>query len=274
MRRTLESPIRSHDTDVPKNPEGVPGYTYESYEDHMKEVKKFLSSLPIEKGNTIADNKQAVKEAREKVLGALGKGEGGNEEVNFEKYKTIWEREKAVADKSCLNRETGRYEKGYAVIPPEAMKFVEHRRELAQKQANGEEMTLAEKMQAGRDGIVYEWNGYKLKSDCCYRKISREALEQYQKSGFVDNNIDLKTISRKDGAKVKGRIDTVDWFLGATTSRYGDILIETPASEKYFVPVEKPGEPNMLTDTEAIHMHSSGIVDPIPMSEVRVIGEQ
>lgn len=193
------------------------------------------------------------------------------EEFNFKKYKTLWENEKAAADKSCLNPETGRFEKGYASIPPEAMEFVEHRRELAQKQANGEEMTMSEKMEAGRDGILYKWNGYELKPDCCYRKISKEALKQYQESGFVDNNIDLRTMSRKDGTRIKGRVDTVDWFLGATTPRYGDVLIETPASEKYFVPVEKPGGHNMLTDTEAIHMHSSGIVDPIPMSEVRVI---
>lgn len=281
MKKSFESLGRSRNLDIPNNPEDIASYTDKpkSFRDYMKELKELkdsLSSLPTEENDDVTSgndekHEQYIDEARKAVLEVFNKNKESSGEANFQKYKTIWESEKAAADKSCLNHETGRYEKGYAAIPSEAMEFVEHRRKIAQKQANGEEMTMLEKMEAGRDGIMYEWNGYKLRPDCCYRKITKEALKQYQESGFVDNNIDLKTMNRRDGTKIKGRVDTVDWFLGATTPRYGDILIEAPALEEYFIPVENPGESNMLTDTEAIHMHSSGIVSPIPMSEVRVI---
>ncbi len=295
MGRSLESLNRSSNMDMGKDPEGINGHNNnanqpDSFEEHMRKhgslldyIKNALGEDAQETITSNAKHEQAINEARDAVLKALNKNDTNElppvetsndsiENVNLLRYQSIWEQEKSKADRSGINPETGRYEKGRATIPPENKTTVEYRKKLIEKQLSGQQLTMSEKMNFGRDGILYEWNRYKLKPDCCYRKITREALEQYQKSGFVDNNIDLSNLTRKDGGKIKGRIDMVDWFLGATTPRYGDILIETPASEEYFIPVEKPGDKgNLLADTEALHMHSSGIVNPVPMSKVRVI---
>ncbi len=295
MRRSLESLSRNSSMDMSKDPEGINNHDNnankpDTFEEHMRKHGSLLNYIKDTLGEDVQEitanseeHKQTVDEARDEVLKAYNKNDTSElppaetsndsaKNANLARYSQIWEQEKSEADKSGVNPETGRYEKGRAVIPPENIATVEYRKQLIEKQLSGQQLTMSEIMDFGRDGVLYEWNGYKLKPDCCYRKITKEALEQYQKSGFVDNDIDLSNLTRRDGGKIKGRIDTVDWFLGATTPRYGDILIETPASEKYFVPAEKPGDKgNLLADTEALHMHSSGIVDPIPMSEVRVI---
>ena len=295
MRRSLESLSRNSSMDMSKDPEGINNHDNnankpDTFEEHMRKHGSLLNYVKDMLGEDVQgitanseEHKQTIDEARDTVLKAYNKNDTSElspaetsndsaKNANLARYSQIWEQEKSEADKSGVNPETGRYEKGRAVIPPENIATVEYRKQLIKKQLSGQQLTMSEIMDFGRDGVLYEWNGYKLKPDCCYRKITKEALEQYQKSGFVDNGIDLSNLTRRDGGKIKGRIDTVDWFLGATTPRYGDILIEAPASEKYFVPVEKPGDKgNLLADTEALHMHSSGIVDPIPMSEVRVI---
>ena len=295
MGRSLESLSRSRNIDMGKDPEGINGRNDnanrpDTFEEHMRKygslldhIKDTLNESAQKTATKNEKHEQAINEARDAVLKVFNKKdinkslptESSNdsvENINLARYQSIWEQEKSKADRSGINPETGRYEKGRATIPPENKATVEYKKMLIEKQLSGQQLTMSEKMDFGRDGILYEWNGYKLKPDCCYRKINRETLEQYRKSGFVDNNIDLSSLTRKDGGKIKGRIDTVDWFLGATTPRYGDILIETPASEEYFIPVERPGDNgNLLADTEALHMHSSGIVNPIPMSEVKVI---
>lgn len=295
MGRSLESLSRSSNIDMGKDPEGINGGNNnankpDTFEEHMRKhgslldyIKDTLGKDAQETTTKNEEHEQAVNEARDAVLKAFNKNDANEslptetsnnnvENVNLARYQSIWEQEKSKADRSGINPETGRYEKGRATIPPENEATVKYRKMLIEKQLLGQQLTMSEKMNFGRDGVLYKWNGYKLKPDCCYRKINRKTLEQYQKSGFVDNNIDLSTLVRKNGGKIKGRIDTVDWFLGATTPRYGDILIETPASEEYFIPVERPGDKgNLLADTEALHMHSSGIVNPIPMSKVKVI---
>ena len=298
MGRSIESLSRSRNMDMGKDPEGINRDNNninntnkpDTFEEHMRKhgslldyIKNTLGEDVQETATNNEEHEQAINEARDAVLKVFNKNDTNEslpaetsndsiENVNLARYQSIWEQEKSEADRSGINPKTGRYEKGRATIPPENEATVEYRKKLIEKQLSGQQLTISEKMNFGRDGILYEWNGYKLKPDCCYRKISREALEQYQKSGFVDNNIDLSNLTRKNGGKIKGRIDTVDWFLGATTPRYGNILIETPASEEYFIPVNKPGDKsNLLADTEALHMYSSGIVNPIPMSEVRVI---
>ena len=304
-RRSFESSSRSRSMDMSKDPEGVNGYADKppkSFKQHISDaerLKELIDSLPRDDDDTLTSrHEQAVNDAREAVLNSYNKLSGltasqtdtrpstsqkynpdttPSEEFRevLRKYYDIWEDEKENADKRGVNPSTGLYEKGLTPIDESDRVTYETRKILAEKQASGAQLTMEEIMQAGRDGVLYEWNGQKLKPDHCYRKIQQPDLDHYRESGFVDNNIDLKTLERKDGRKVKGRIDTVDWYLGATTSRYGDILIEAPANPDYFVPVETPGKQgNMLTDPDAIHMHSSGIVDPIPMSEVRVLGRE
>lgn len=293
-----------------KDPEGMnkTANQTKSFEDHVadaRRLKELLNSLPTDdnmdgknaREKSVAEARQAVLDvfdslhsfpvgnsessgsgdafsAKDDIQNAISELESivSPKSANYHKYAKIWENEKKAADRRGVNPETGLYEKGRTPIDESNREIYEERRELAKKQASGAKLSFDEKMKAGRDGVIYKWGDYLLKPDHCYRKTNQADLEHYQESGFVDNDIDLETLERKDNRKVKGRIDTVDWYLGATTSRYGDILIEAPARAEYFVPVEKPGQKgNMLTDPDAVHMHSSGIVDPVPMAEVRIL---
>ena len=263
MRHSLESLSHSNNLDMPSNPEGIKGsskqkdpWDMSEFRDKMEKLSELINDLPKKPEETTN-----VPESWDDHV----------KKANFEKYKSIWEKEKSEADRSGVNPKTGLYEKGRMPIAPENVENHSFMQKVAKKMSSGESLTLTEKMSA-RDGIIYEFNGYKLKPDCCYRKAGPSEIEHYKKTSFVDGNIDLKTLNRNDGSTIRGRVDTIDWFLGATTPRYGEILIETPAKAEYFVPVEKPGaKGNLLADPDAIHMHSSGIVDPIPMSEVRII---
>ncbi|MBR6166324.1 hypothetical protein IKQ65_01685 [Candidatus Saccharibacteria bacterium] len=186
--------------------------------------------------------------------------------LDLEKLRGIWEAEKNNADRRGVNPETGLYEKGRAPVDEENRSQYEKKKMLDEKASSPVGLTIMEKMAAGRDQTIHEWGGYELKKDCCYRKVSREGLEEYKKLGYVGRDPQNVGIARG------GKIDTVDWYLGASTSRYGDVLLETPARADRFVPVEKPGA-NMNTDPDALHMHSSAFFEPIPMSEVKILGE-
>lgn len=79
MGRSLESLSRSRNVDMPRSPEGVAGYADKpkSFEEHMRDLKDLLSSLPTEEeqnSNNDEQNKQGVDEARNAVLEVFNKG--------------------------------------------------------------------------------------------------------------------------------------------------------------------------------------------------------
>ena len=80
MGRSLESLSRSRNMDMTKDPEGIASYADKpkSFEEHMKELKDLLSSLPTEE-NEVTNNsnerrERDVDEARNAVLEAFNKG--------------------------------------------------------------------------------------------------------------------------------------------------------------------------------------------------------
>ena len=87
--RSLESSSRSRNMDIPRNAEGVNGYTDnpadkpKSFEDHMRELKDLLSSLPNDESVTDVDHdkkhEQDVDEARNAVLEAFNKSNNNTE---------------------------------------------------------------------------------------------------------------------------------------------------------------------------------------------------
>ena len=90
MRRPLESLSRSRDMDMGKDPEGIYGRAKKaedekpmSYEEHMRELKDLLSSLPNDENGTNVDgdekHEQDVDEARNAVLEAFNKSNNNTE---------------------------------------------------------------------------------------------------------------------------------------------------------------------------------------------------
>ena len=59
------------------------------------------------------------------------------------------------------------------------------KRKIQEKIKNGEQLTFMEKINAGRDTAIKEFNGYQFKSDHVYRVISEDALRVYKEKGFI-----------------------------------------------------------------------------------------
>ena len=80
MGRSLESLSRSRNMDMTKNPEGTASYGNKpkTFEEHMRELKDLLSSLPTDGGDTSNGNnkkhEQDVDEARRAVLETFNNG--------------------------------------------------------------------------------------------------------------------------------------------------------------------------------------------------------
>ena len=90
MRRSLESSSRSRNMDMGKDPEGIYGRVKKtedeklmSFEEHMREFKDLLSSLPNDENVTAVDHdkkhEQDVDEARNAVLEAFNKSKNNTE---------------------------------------------------------------------------------------------------------------------------------------------------------------------------------------------------
>lgn len=78
MGRSLESLSKSHNMDTPKNAEGIINYADKpkSFNEHMKELKDLLSTLPVEEKTTTNNHEgheQDVNDARNAVLEAFDK---------------------------------------------------------------------------------------------------------------------------------------------------------------------------------------------------------
>ena len=85
MRRSLESLSRSRNMDMSKDPEGIANYADKpkTFEEHMRELKDLLSSLPNDENVTAVDHdekhEQDVDEARNAVLEAFNKSNNNTE---------------------------------------------------------------------------------------------------------------------------------------------------------------------------------------------------
>lgn len=144
-------------------------------------------------------------------------------------------------------------------------------RAIQEKIMNGVELSLTEKIMAGRDHTVKEIDGYQLKPDCVYRAISKELYDQYLDMGYIygyDEN-DEYIEYEKDG-KIYNNNKGVDWYLGGVSLKYGDVVIECPASHKYFTLAFDNGC-RLSIDPSVRHMKSSGFKNPVPISMVKLI---
>ena len=126
----------------------------------------------------------------------------------------------------------------------------------------------------GRDQskIKKELGKYQCKSNYCYRAISPEIYELYQKQGFIsddrpDSNEYMESVDEK--GKLFNNNSGIDWFLGgaAPGREYGMIVIECPADMNYFQPAFDNGC-DLTIDPTVRHMKSSPKKNPIPFSMI------
>lgn len=137
-------------------------------------------------------------------------------------------------------------------------------REIQDKILHGQELNLSEKLKAGRDHPVKEINGIPLKPDFCYRAISKELYELYQKEGLISGVNEEDEYYEEEGYNNnKG----VDWYLGGAALRYGNIVIECPADKEYFIPAADNGC-GLSYDPNVRFMKSSGYKKRIPFSMI------
>lgn len=142
---------------------------------------------------------------------------------------------------------------------------------IQEKVLNKIPLTLQEKILLGRDHPVKIIDGYELKSNCVYRAISEELYSKYLELGFVYGygKGDEYMEYIQDGQRFNNN-KGVDWYLGGVSLRYGNVIIECPASKEYFCPAYDNGCHLSMNPTVR-HMKSSGYINPVPMSMVRLI---
>ncbi len=143
---------------------------------------------------------------------------------------------------------------------------------IQEKIKNGESLNFMEKIAAGRDTAIKEFNGYQFKSNHVYRVINEEALKDYIEKGFIigfgDN--DEYQVYEENG-QIYNNNKGVDWYLGGACLRYGNIIIECPADKEYFQPAYDNGT-HLCNDPDVRHFKSSGSLKPVPTSMItRVI---
>ncbi len=145
------------------------------------------------------------------------------------------------------------------------------RRIVQEKILNGIELSLKEKLLAGRDHTIKNIDGYELKPNCVYRAISEEMYNRYLEMGFIYGvSTDDEYIEYQENGKVYNNNRGVDWYLGGVCLRYGNVVIECPASKEYFIPAFDNGC-HLSYDPMVRHMKSSGYKNPVPMNMVRLI---
>lgn len=133
-----------------------------------------------------------------------------------------------------------------------------------EKVLRGEKLSLAENIAVGRDHPIKEIDDYALKSNFAYRAMSEAELENCRKTGFVES------MSKTEDEFEEGNNRGVDWYLGGVDPKYGDVVIEAPASKKFFQLTQDNGN-GMSYDPTIKHIKSSGHKNPVPMSMVKVI---
>lgn len=123
---------------------------------------------------------------------------------------------------------------------------------------NGETLSLSEKMIIGRDKTIKEIANYHFKSNCVYRAVNKETLITY-----LTNNKIFSGIGDEYQEMVNNK--GIDWYLGGACLKYGDWIIECPASKEYFTLARDIGC-GMAIDPLVRFVKSSGYVNPVPSS--------
>ncbi len=160
-----------------------------------------------------------------------------------------------------LHPESGLYHTEY--MPPAEDPQL---RAVREKQLVGEPLNMSEAIRSGRDSTVGEVGEYRLKPDHVYRAIGKDALEAYMSTGNVIG------IGEAD-EYAPGNNQGVDWYLGGVAPRYGEVIIEAPATPDYFEPADNNGH-GLAKDPMVRHMKSSGHANPVPMDMVQVIPQE
>lgn len=132
-------------------------------------------------------------------------------------------------------------------------------------------LSTKEKILLGRDHPVKNIDGYELKSDCAYRAISKELYDMYLETGFIfGTGQDDEYIEYEENNQFFNNNKGVDWYLGGVCLRYGNVIIECPASKDYFVPARDFGC-HLSADPSVRHLKSSGYKHPVPISIIKLI---
>ena len=140
-----------------------------------------------------------------------------------------------------------------------------------EKVLNNIPLSMKEKLILGRDHPVKNIDGYELRPDCVYRAISEDLYSKYLESGFIyGTSPDDEYIEYEENGEKFCNNKGVDWYLGGVCLRYGDVIIECPASSDYFFPARDNGC-HLSADPNVRHMKSSGYKNPVPMSMIRLI---
>lgn len=142
------------------------------------------------------------------------------------------------------------------------------KRAIQEKVKNGEQLTMMEKLSAGRDHVIKSFDDYQFKSDHVYRAISEAALLDYKQQGFIRGfGDDDEYKEYEENGQLYNNNAGVDWYLGGACLRYGEIIIECPADKEYFQPAFDNGN-HLCADPDVKHFKSSGSKNPVPFSMV------
>lgn len=136
-------------------------------------------------------------------------------------------------------------------------------RAVIERQLAGEPLTMMEKINAGRDATFTELDGIQAKPDHVYRGVDEQALSAYDTANAIVGQGEHDEFVEKLNNK------GVDWYLGGIATKYGDVIIEAPASPDLFVPALDQGV-NMSKDPMVRHMKSSGTENPVPLEHVMI----
>lgn len=141
-------------------------------------------------------------------------------------------------------------------------------RTVQEKILRGEQLTMSDKLIAGRDHPIKEINGYQLKTDHAYRAISESMFQLYKEKGVIlGSGIDDEYLEYEENGKTFNNNKGVDWYLGGAELKYGDIILECPADMEYFMPAFDNGS-RMSFDPTVRFLKSSGNKKPIPISMI------
>lgn len=157
-----------------------------------------------------------------------------------------------------LHPETGLYHTDH-MPPPENPAL----RAIREKQLAGEQLSIGEAMNAGRDTTMGQFGEYTTKPDHAYRTVDEAGLAAYEAAGAITGQGEMDEF--KEGENNSG----VDWYLGGVATKYGNIILEMPATPDYFVPAHDFGS-KLAKDPKVRHMKSSGTLNPIPLAHVTV----
>jgi hypothetical protein len=142
---------------------------------------------------------------------------------------------------------------------------------LRGKQLAGEPLTMDEQMRAGRDTVVRDIDEpvghtietYHTKPDHVYRAVGYDTLRLYNQTGSVIG-------FGPEDEMTPGTNRGVDWYLGGTARKYGEVILEAPADPEYFEPAAQQGQA-LAKDPKVRHMKSSGHANPVPFDMVKVV---